>query len=127
MHVQARAGWDNHFKLNFVVEFCGQAGAGARFEGVRILGFGALDRAIPEANLEHLWVEPTAMRRGVGAALFAHAVKLARARGAQRLRIESDPYAESFYLRMGAQPVGAIAAPIDGAPERVIPVLDLAL
>lgn len=96
-------------------------------EGTTLLGFGALDRGVPIATLEHLWVDPAAMQRGVGTALFGYAVDLARKHGAQRLRIEADPFAEPFYVRMGAVCTGSIATPIEGQPERVIPVLELAL
>ncbi|MEO8216515.1 MAG: hypothetical protein ABI718_05485 [Acidobacteriota bacterium] len=34
--------------------------------------------------------------------------------GHQTLQIDSDPNAESFYLRMGAVPVGTIDAPMMG-------------
>jgi hypothetical protein len=42
----------------------------------------------------------------MGALMFSHAVATLRAGGARRLRIASDPYAEGFYLKMGARRVG---------------------
>jgi GNAT superfamily N-acetyltransferase len=96
-------------------------------DGQALLGFGALDAALPEPALEHLWVAPAAMRRGVGSALFAHAVALARTCGARALRIEADPFAEPFYLRLGAVRVGALPALVLGAPQRVLPLLRFAL
>jgi GNAT superfamily N-acetyltransferase len=96
-------------------------------DGQALLGFGAIDAALPEPALEHLWVVPAAMRRGVGSALFAHAVAVARARSARALRIEADPFAEPFYLRLGAVRVGALPAPLPGAPQRVLPLLQFAL
>jgi GNAT superfamily N-acetyltransferase len=95
--------------------------------GQALLGFGAIDAALPEPALEHLWVVPAAMRRGVGSALFAHAAAVARARGGCALCIEADPFAEPFYLRLGAVRVGALPAPILGAPQRVLPLLRFAL
>src|SRR5213594_2665157 len=41
-----------------------------------------------------------------GARMFEHAVATLRADSARVLRIASDPYAEGFYLRMGARRVG---------------------
>ena len=57
-------------------------------------------------DLLHLWVLPEAMRRGVGRSLFSHALERARNLGFRELEIESDPNAEGFYQRMGAQRVG---------------------
>jgi GNAT superfamily N-acetyltransferase len=57
-------------------------------------------------HLDHLWVVPAAMRRGVGRALFEHALKQASALSQSTILIESDPNAEGFYQRMGALRVG---------------------
>jgi GNAT superfamily N-acetyltransferase len=76
------------------------------------------------AELTDLWVDPAAMRRGVGRRLFEHAAGVAAVAGASLLRIESDPHAEAFYLHLGATRVGdAPSVP----PGRTIPVLSLAL
>ena len=91
----------------------------ARTEG-RTLGFHAViaeGRAC--ARLEHLWVAPDAMGRGVGRALFAHAVGCAKARGCCTLEIESDPYAVSFYERMGARRVGMRVFAWQGEPREL--------
>jgi GNAT superfamily N-acetyltransferase len=96
-------------------------------DGQTLLGFGALDAALPEPSLDHLWVAPAAMRHGVGSALFAHAAAVALACGAHALRIAADPFAEPFYLRLGAVRVGALPAPILGAPQRGLPLLRFAL
>ena len=74
--------------------------------GASVLGFYALSGAGATRELEHFWVAPQDMGHGVGARMFAHAVATLRADGARVLRIASDPYAEGFYLRMGARRVG---------------------
>jgi GNAT superfamily N-acetyltransferase len=56
--------------------------------------------------LEHLWVEPGSMRRGVGSRLFRHAAGRARELGAASMEWEAEPHALGFYARMGAEPVG---------------------
>src|SRR5256885_12005570 len=61
------------------------------------VGFYSLCRALDRMCLEHLWVLPKAMRRGVGRALFIHAVERVRALGFVTLEIESDPNAVGFY------------------------------
>src|SRR5947209_10067159 len=74
--------------------------------GASVLGFYALSGVGGTRELEHFWVLPAHIGRGVGARLFEHAVATLRADGVRELRIASDPYAEGFYLRMGARRVG---------------------
>ncbi len=93
----------------------------------RVEGFCGLTPGTARWQVEHLWIRPSAMGRGVGRMLFDDAVAYARCQGAAVLAIESDPHAEGFYLRMGATRVGAIAAPAEGDPNRSLPVLELAL
>ena len=73
-------------------------------------------------RLEHLWVLPKAMRRGVGRALFVHAVERVRASGFETLEIESDPNAAGFYERMGARRVATTITELEGR-LRELPVL----
>jgi len=69
--------------------------------------------------LEHLWVLPNFMRQGIGTALLTHARSLAIQQGATTIAIDSEPYAEQFYLAYGAQRVGVAPAPIEGHPDRL--------
>ena len=72
-------------------------------EDGQIVGFYTLaPRADGEVELEHLFVEPSGLRRGSGAALFRHACAVAREAGFRRLVIQSDPNAAGFYLSVGA-------------------------
>jgi len=86
------------------------------------IGFYCLSRQSDRMCLEHLWVLPQAMRRGVGRALFVHAVERARALGFETLEIESDPNAAGFYQQMGARHVGATVTELEGR-SRELPVL----
>lgn len=70
--------------------------------------------------LHDMFVEPSHIGRGVGAALWRHALETARAEGCSEFFIESDPFAEPFYLRMGARRVGDRVSPASG---RVLPLL----
>jgi GNAT superfamily N-acetyltransferase len=100
--------------------------------GGEILGVAAIEVNGPDASIVHLWVIPKAMGCGVGAALFAACEAAARAVGANRLTIESDPNAEGFYRRMGASLVGRVAANVreerasasDAPTPRFLPVLE---
>ena len=68
-----------------------------------------------------LFVEPSALRSGVGKALLVWATDVAKELGATRLIIDADPDAAPFYRRMGAYDVGQ--APSGSAPGRVLPKL----
>ena len=89
--------------------------------GGRIVGFYSLIPSGREWDLDDLWVLPAFMGRGIGRALLMHASHTAAEGGATLLRIESDPYAEQFYIACGAKRVGAMAAPIEGEPDRIRP------
>jgi GNAT superfamily N-acetyltransferase len=91
-----------------------------------IVGFGALQMEAGAAVLDHLWVSPRFMGKGVGRALFQHAEEIARASGARRMRIVGDPHAEAFYARMGATLYGRQRASMDGQ-ERFLPLLEKSL
>lgn len=95
-------------------------------DGDRVLGFCAVSQRGDVACLEHLWLLPDAMGRGVGRALFEQAVRLAELQGAATLEVESDPYAVGFYRRMGCRMAGETVYDLDGQPWR-LPVLQLAL
>ncbi|WP_369684871.1 GNAT family N-acetyltransferase [Collimonas fungivorans] len=76
--------------------------------------------------LEHLWVVPDCMGRGVGRALLRHAAGLAAGQGVENLTIDAEPYAEPFYIACGAQRIGVVAAPLEGEPLRQRPQMLLA-
>lgn len=90
-----------------------------------VLGFAQLETAQHPWALRHLWVHPAQCRRGVGRLLVQHALRHARDRGQSALSIDADPHAQAFYLRLGAQWVGEVAAPIQGQADRVRPQLVL--
>jgi GNAT superfamily N-acetyltransferase len=92
----------------------------------RIIGFFALVMREKEAFLDHLWVLPSEKGKGAGRLLFEAAENLANTSGATSLKVESDPHAEGFYLRMGAVRHGQVPASMDGT-ERFLPLLEKAL
>jgi GNAT superfamily N-acetyltransferase len=98
------------------------------FVGVRdgqLIGFYALEPRGDRWSLEHMWVEPAEHGRGSGRRLFAHALGTACALRPGVLVIESDPFATGFYARMGARQTGTVAAPMDGDPDRRLPVFEI--
>ena len=93
----------------------------ALVEEAEVRGFYAL-RPVDERtlDLERLFVDPLALGRSYGRQLFEHAVEAARQRGFHQIDIASDPYAEDFYLRLGAKRVAEVPSPIAG---RTLPLL----
>ncbi|MCA9218621.1 MAG: GNAT family N-acetyltransferase [Planctomycetales bacterium] len=69
-------------------------------------------------ELEHMFVEPSQMRRGIGTLLFEHARRVAIELGFTQMDIQSDPNARQFYLKLGAALVKEIPSSI---PGRTIP------
>ena len=74
--------------------------------------------------LDNLWVRPDAMGQGIGASLLRHARMRARRMGASALRVESEPHAVGFYVKMGARLAGERRTEVDGQ-ERVLPILEI--
>jgi GNAT superfamily N-acetyltransferase len=83
------------------------------------VGFYSLRGGAARICLDHLWVLPQAMRRGVGRALFLHAVGRATALGFETLEIESDPNAAGFYERIGARRIATTVTEMDRASSGV--------
>lgn len=91
-------------------------------EDARVVGFYLLTNESDGPHLDHLWIAPDAMGRGIGRALFQHAVGEARRLNHRMFKIEADPNAEGFYICMGARRVGATVTTI-GEQQRELPLL----
>lgn len=72
------------------------------------------------AVLDHVWVDPSCHGRGVGRALVEHALSVSHG----VIAVIADPNAEHFYLKLGAKRVAEIDAPMPGAPDRKLPLLE---
>ena len=94
--------------------------------GATVMGFYALERlSISQFELEALFVEPMYMGQGVGRVLISHAKQSVIASGGSTLLIQSDPHAEGFYRKAGAQFLGwQVSASI---PGRRLPRLQIIL
>jgi ribosomal protein S18 acetylase RimI-like enzyme len=88
----------------------------------RVVGFYILTTEDDGLHLDHLWILPAAIRRGLGRALFEHAADQAKRSGFDSIKIEADPNAEGFYQRMGAERVGLNVTEIEGE-RRELPLL----
>lgn len=91
-------------------------------EDDRAVGFYVLTTENDGVHLDHLWILPHALGRGIGRALFEHAALQAKRLGFQAIKIEADPNAEGFYQRMGATRVGTNITKIEGE-GRELPLL----
>jgi GrpB-like predicted nucleotidyltransferase (UPF0157 family)/GNAT superfamily N-acetyltransferase len=90
-------------------------------ESGEVVGFYALGGGPPEAELSFLFVDPDRIGTGIGRMLWEHCLVTAARVGLSRIRVESDPFAEGFYLAMGAERVGE--APSRSIPGRELPLL----
>ncbi|MDJ1138106.1 GNAT family N-acetyltransferase [Streptomyces iconiensis] len=88
-----------------------------------VLGYYQVTGTPPDGELADMFLEPEAIGTGLGRALWEHAVGWARLAGYRSLRWESDPNAEPFYLRMGAERIGEREV----APGRVLPAMRVTL
>lgn len=86
-----------------------------------IVGFYEISKAVEWFDIEHMWVLPEHIGKGLGKQLFEHAKNSAMRNGARGLRVESDPHAEGFYMKMGMKRVGEIESSI---PGRMLPILE---
>ena len=93
--------------------------------GESVLGVAQVRMVGRDADLQKLFVEPSALRGGVGKALFDWAIDAAREMGASRMIIEADPGAAPFYRSLGARDVGF--APSGSIAGRMLPKLTLDL
>ena len=86
----------------------------------KIVGCCALVTSPGLVELEHMWIDPNEMGKGIGRALFEYTQRRAIELGFTNLELSADPHAEAFYERMGARRIGDIPADMFGQ-SRVLP------
>ena len=72
-------------------------------------GFATIVQHTDEAELDHLWVLPDYMGKGVGKRLFQHVTT-----AVPTFVFTSDPHADAFYYKMGAQKIGEAESTLQG-------------
>lgn len=87
----------------------------------QIVGFYSLAPRPDELELDQLFIEPAFIGRGIGKLLWNDAVETARELGHRSMFIVGDPYAETFYLKMGAERIGAVESTVSAG--RMLPLL----
>lgn len=87
----------------------------------RLVGFYQLIMVTQEqVELEALFIHPKFIRTGNGTQLFKHACKKAVSLNYNVMIIQSDPYAEEFYLKLGCIKIGQ--KPSLSIPGRSLPL-----
>jgi GNAT superfamily N-acetyltransferase len=71
------------------------------------------------AEIEDLFVDPDWMRRGVGTALVADAVEIARAHGVTRIEVTGNDHGRAFYDAVGFVAVGTVSTPLGPFAHRM--------
>jgi GNAT superfamily N-acetyltransferase len=89
-----------------------------------VLGWCALSRDEDAASLDHCWVKPDAIGRGIGRTLVQQAGASAAGLRLACLDVISDPHAEAFYRKLGFRRIGEHPSKPEG---RTLPVLSLSL
>ena len=123
-HREYSESWIQHWSAGLTItpEFVRNNEVYAAVAGGQPFAFYALTRTGRRLVLEHLWVSPGWIGKGIGRVLFEHAMREAASGGADAVEIEADPNAEGFYRRMGARRIGENVYEIDGH-ERVLPLM----
>lgn len=83
------------------------------------MGFYAVVTSGDSTKLEHLWVWPELIGKGLGRQLLKHAHYRAAMAGVRVIEIVSDPNAEGFYLKAGARKIGEVISTIEGQERRL--------
>ena len=122
---KAHWGYDDEFLTRFASvigitpEYLRQNDVWVLEEAGELAGFyGLLDRG-ETCELDHLWLLPEFIGKGLGRVLFEHALVRAGELGARRLEWEAEPNAVGFYEQMGGRVVGETA----GQLGRPLPVM----
>lgn len=66
--------------------------------------------------LDHFWIDPHFMKKGLGQKMFQQALYVAKLHQWDSFELYSDPPAEGFYLKMGAKKIGEVPSRISGGP-----------
>ena len=73
-------------------------------------------------ELEHLWLLPETIGKGLGRKIWQHILQTAHQHNASMITVVSDPNAKGFYQHMGAVQIGEYHAEETG---RVLPILQI--
>ncbi len=118
--------WIQHWQSDLTIssEFVSSNPVYVAEQDGELMGFYALIVREGKAELEHMWVAPRFIGQGIGKELFIHAMQEAAGQNVSAVEISSDPNAEGFYRKMGAEKIGEVPSEVDGE-QRVLPRLSV--
>lgn len=91
-----------------------------------VKGVYILNKESDSSGLLHsLFIDSSAIGKGYGKALWNDMIETAAVWGLRTILIHSDPYAERFYLLMGAKRIGEVASAV--SPDRKLPLMEFAI
>ena len=91
-----------------------------------ILGFYRLSKIEGGMHLTAFWIAPPFIRMGLGRALYAHMLEIAKNLGVSHIEWECDPLSSPFYEKMGASYVGTKTYSMNGQ-EWTVPLMQVNL
>jgi len=120
--------WINYWRADLTItpEFIANHEVFVAMLDDEIAGCCALVMSDSLGELEHMWIDPKQMGKGIGRALFDHTKVRAEGLGLTLLELSADPNAEGFYERMGAKRIGEAPADVPGY-SRVLPRMRIKL
>lgn len=87
-----------------------------------ILGFYAVVAWKGEFYLDHIFIDPSFLKQGIGSRLIRHLMQSQREKGVTQLNVLVDPNAVGFYDKIGAKFIEYVPSNIAG---RVIPLYSI--
>lgn len=87
-----------------------------------IAGFYSVTFCEQETYLDHILIDPSYHKQGIGSALIKHVIRMQKEKGVTCIKAYVDPNASGFYDKIGAKQIGVFQSNIQG---RVIPVYQI--
>ena len=86
----------------------------ARIRSVAV-GFSGVSIHDAEAELDHLWILPDYIGQGIGKQLFLYTAQRIQKMGCPEMVFTSDPHADGFYRKLGAERIGGYYSALQDA------------
>lgn len=113
--------WITHWESDLTVspEFIASNEVYLADDDGTIHGFYALCVNGDTAELEHMWVRPDMIGKGVGKELFLDAMDRAGSLSVKRVELSADPNAAGFYEKLGAEKFGETDSEVLGVYRKL--------
>lgn len=111
-------------ELTITPDYIRQHRVFAAESGSEIVGCCAIEDDGESWRLEHVWIDPTHQRAGIGRELVEDALHEAHSVRPGIVTADADPNAAGFYRRIGGRVTGTVAAPLPDAADRSLTVFE---